>query len=317
MKTTLPQLTESTVRALATAQSFSRGQELYRAGAISNAAVQGNVLTAYCEGTLEPFYRVRVVLDEAGVSEANCSCEYDYGGYCKHVIALLLTFIHKPKSFAARQAPAELLANLSREDLVTLVQKVLEREPELYDWIQTMTAAPAGEKTSKPRKKKIDAEVYRRQARNVLHSLDGVRASEAYWGMGGLADGLREIQASAQKFLDANDPDSALTILLALVEEVVNGRAYEYLDDSNGELGDFLNGMGLPLAEAILSVEMSAVQREQLAQKLKKWERELSDYGMEEGLALAIQAAEYGWTDTPPRSVPWRRLRPRECPRSP
>lgn len=34
----LPQLTESIVRALTTSQSFSRGQELYRADAIMDAA---------------------------------------------------------------------------------------------------------------------------------------------------------------------------------------------------------------------------------------------------------------------------------------
>jgi hypothetical protein len=136
-----------------------------------------------------------------------------------------------------------------------------------------------------------------------------VRASEAYWGMGGLADGLREAQASAQKFLDANDPDTALMILLALVEKVANRHAHEYLDDSsfrerNNELGDFMNSVGLPLAEAILSVERNEHERAQLAQKLKKWECGLSDYGMEEGLELGIQAAEYGWSDAPPRRAP-------------
>ena len=301
----LPSLTESVVRVLTTPQSFSRGQELYRADAISNATQQGNQLTAHCEGTMQPYYRVSATLDDAGVSKANCTCEYDFSGHCKHIVALLLTYIHKPKSFAARQAPEELLEDLSREELRALVLQLLEREPELYDWIQAMTAAPASPSKAKPaRKKKIDAEIYRRQARNVLHSLDRVRASEAYWGMGGFADGLREIQASAQKFLDAGDPDTALTILLALVEEVTNSHAYEYLDDSNGELGDYMNGIGLPLAEAILSVEKSDKERAQLAQKLKKWERELRDYGIEEGLDLALQATEYGWNDAPPRRAP-------------
>lgn len=145
--------------------------------------------------------------------------------------------------------------------------------------------------------------------RETFYIRSTARASEAYWGMGGLADGLREVQASAQKFLDANDPNTALTILLALIEEVANSHSYEYLDDSsfrerNNELGDFMNGVGLPLAEAILSVEWNEKERAQLAQKLKKWERELSDYGMEEGLELALHAAEYGWNAAPPRRMP-------------
>ncbi|OQY81294.1 MAG: hypothetical protein B6D41_19885 [Chloroflexi bacterium UTCFX4] len=161
----LPQLTESIVRALTTPQSFSRGQELYRADAITDAARQANVLTAHCEGTMAPYYRVTVTLDDAGVSKANCTCDYEFGGYCKHIIALLLTYIHKPKSFAARQAPENSLNDLSREELRALVLKLLEREPELYDWIQAMTTAPAASsKTETARKKKVDDEVYRRQA---------------------------------------------------------------------------------------------------------------------------------------------------------
>jgi len=304
-KNNLPPLTESIVRAGAAPQSFARGQELYRADAISNATRQDNVLRAHCQGTMEPYYRVSATLDEAGVSVTACTCEYDFGGYCKHIIALLLTYIHKPKLFATRPSAQELLADLSRADLAALVLKLLEREPELYDWVAAMVAAPVPSATHKTaRTKKVDAEIYRRQVRNVLHSLDGVRASEAYWGMGGMADGLREVVASAQKFLDAHDPDTALTILLALTEELTDSHAYEYLDDSNGELGDFANEIGLPLAEAILSVEQNAGERAQLVKQLKKWERELSDYGMEEGLELALQAAEYGWGDVPPRPAP-------------
>src|SRR5574337_613200 len=94
----LPKLTESIIRAGASAQSFQRGQDYYESGAISNTARQGSVLTGECEGTSAPYYRVRVELDEAGVREAQCSCPYEYGGYCKHVVALLLAYVHRPRS---------------------------------------------------------------------------------------------------------------------------------------------------------------------------------------------------------------------------
>lgn len=98
------------------------------ASAISNAAQQGTVLTAHCESTMEPYYRVSVTLDVAGVSEANCTCDYEYGGYCKHIVALLLTYIHKPKSFTARQAPEESLKELSGDELCALVLKLAVSE---------------------------------------------------------------------------------------------------------------------------------------------------------------------------------------------
>jgi hypothetical protein len=65
-----------------------------------------------------------------------------------------------------------------------------------------------------------------------------MRMSEAYWHVGGLANQLREVQESAVKFLDAGDAETALEILLILLDEA--SRAIEYIDDSNGELGGYV-----------------------------------------------------------------------------
>ena len=229
-----------------------------------------------CEGTQAPFYHVRVELDDVGIRSAECTCPYDFGGYCKHIVALLLVYVHRPKEFAARQAPADLLAELSRDDLLALMTKLLERQPDLYDWVQAAISVPSKDKAKPPRHKKVDADVYRRQVRNILHSLDGMRASEAYWHVGGLTDQLGEVQEKAMQFLDHGDAETALAILLALIEEARNG--IEYIDDSDGYLGGFMNGLGQPLAEVILSLGMSAVERAKLVQQLKKLDKHLSDY---------------------------------------
>ena len=74
-KPKLPTLTDSIVRADTTPQSFSRGQELYRVGAVTNTALQGNLLTAHCEGTMQPYYRISVEFDDAGILNTSCTCE--------------------------------------------------------------------------------------------------------------------------------------------------------------------------------------------------------------------------------------------------
>lgn len=140
----LPQLTESIICAGADPQSFQRGQGYYRRGAISNVTVQGNILTADCEGTQAPYYKVRVELDEAGIRSAQCTCPSEYGGYCKHVVALLLTYLHHPKQFAVRRDPADLLADLGRDDLIALVTKLMRDQPELYDWVEAATSCRPG-----------------------------------------------------------------------------------------------------------------------------------------------------------------------------
>jgi len=296
----LPQLSESIIRAGASAQSFERGQDYYRSGAISNTVRQGNHFLGDCEGASAPFYRVQVELDEAGIREARCSCPYEYGDYCKHIVALLLTYVHHPKQFAVRRDPADLLTDLSRDDLAALVTALLKHQPDLYDWIEAALSTPsASGQTKKPRRKKVDAEIYRRQILGLLHSLDGMRSSEAYWHVGGLTDQLRGVQETAMKFLDAGDAETALTILVTLIEEA--GHGIEYIDDSDGYMSGFVAELGQPLAEVILSLDLSAVEREQLVDKLTKIAGQLRDYGMDETIDLAIQAAAHGWEDAPAR----------------
>ena len=121
--------------------------------------------------------------------------------------------------------------------------------------------------------------------------------SEAYWHVGGLANQLREVQESAVKFLDAGDAETALEILLLILDEA--SRAVEYIDDSDGELGGYVGDLGTPLAEAILSMELRQVERDRLVRRLEKLIDYASDYGMEGNLDIAVQAAKFGWEDVP------------------
>jgi uncharacterized Zn finger protein len=304
--TSLPIITLSMIRTGAEPQSFQRGEAYYEDGAISNTSLQGNVLAGDCAGTSAPYYRVRVALDKAGIAETTCTCPYEFGGYCKHIVALLLAYVHHPKRFAVRQEPDELLADLARDDLAALLSNLLRERPELYDWVEAALAVPAPKgKAAKKKRKKVDAEIYRRQIIGIMHSLDGMRMSEAYWHVGSLANELRQVVDSAMKFLDAGDAEAALTILLTLLDE--SSRGIEYLDDSNGELGGFVGELGQPLAEAILSLDLSAVERTKLADKLAKLVNYAANYGMDGNLDIAIQAAKYGWDDKPSGTTPKRR----------
>jgi uncharacterized Zn finger protein len=295
----LPKITESMIRAGAGPESFHRGEEYYRDGAISNTAIQGALLSGECAGTYAPYYRVQVELDEAGIAGASCICLYEYGGYCKHIIALLLAYLHHPKSFAARKAPAELLADLDHNDLVAILTELMLEQPELYDRIEALISVPS---RSRKKRKKVDIEVYRRHINGIVHSLDGMRMSEAYWHVGNLTNQLREVEQSVMKFLDAGDAETALEILLVLLEEA--SRAIEYIDDSNGELGGYVGELGTLLAEAILSMELSQVERAKLTGRLEKLISYAGDYGMEGNLHIAVQAARFGWDEIPDEIVP-------------
>ena len=292
-------LTESVIRAGADEKSFRRGQELYRSDAISNTSIQGHILSGECEGTQSPFYKVRAELDGGGIRSATCTCPYNFGGYCKHIVALLLAYVHAPKQFAIRKEPSELLADLNRDQLLALVTKLLHEHPDLYDRVEAAIALPSASgknKTAAVKRKKVDTAVYRRQVRNIMHSLDRMRASEAYWHVGGLVGDLEGVEKTAMEFLNAGDAEAALQILLTLIEESHDG--FNYIDDSNGELGDFLSGIGETLAEVILSLDLNEEEREDLVSDLEELDDKLSDYGID-GLKVAIAAATHGWDEMP------------------
>jgi uncharacterized Zn finger protein len=277
-------LSESVVKSLATPDSFTRGRELFQSGAIFDAIRQDNLLLAKCEGSSAPVYQLRIELDEGGIRGTSCTCPYDWGGLCKHLVAMLLTYIHHADVFSEQKGIAEQLAGLDKEELIRLIEKMVDQNPELSSWLET--AIPAISIQTKPgqsragRSTQISKAAYRRQIQGILHGLDGYRRSEAYWMVGGMVEQLDHIQDTAYEFLEAGDADGALIILSTLLNEVSG--SYEEFDDSDGLLGDFLNGLSLPLVEAIFSAELNKTERRSLEKELEPVINELSDYGIEE-----------------------------------
>ncbi len=87
--TNRPNLTEATVRRLATAQSFERGEDYYYRSAVYDIVRRGDTLQTEVEGSQYEPYQVTIELDAAGITSTYCSCPYDWGGVCKHIVAVL------------------------------------------------------------------------------------------------------------------------------------------------------------------------------------------------------------------------------------
>ena len=58
---------------------FSRGENLYRGGAVECPTQRDNIIYALVRGSEYEPYRIRIRLDdEAAVQEASCTCPYDF-----------------------------------------------------------------------------------------------------------------------------------------------------------------------------------------------------------------------------------------------
>ena len=158
----LPCLSEKQIRQLATSQSFSRGKEYYDKHLIENPTRQGLRLWADCSGT--QLYRVSITLGQDGVESEHCTCPYDWGGICKHQVALLLTYIRQPESFHVIPSLEGMLSNHSQKDLIDLIGRMTQRYPDLLPLVELSAQRKSEGTSSQP----IDLVVYHRQAQRAL-----------------------------------------------------------------------------------------------------------------------------------------------------
>lgn len=233
---TLARLTEAQIRKLATEQSFQRGDRYYRQGRILNSMRQDLVLWADCQGS--ELYQPRVTLGKQGVVSADCTCPYDWGGLCKHQVALLLAYIHQPDTFHAIPPLSEMLATRSREDLIELVELMVQRYPSLLSLVELSTAQPQPGKA-------LDLSIYRRQAQRALRQED----------MEAIATDLQPLIDTAKQLFQQNNWLWAGALYQMLLAEITasyddNLQAIDYDGDVCVIAQDAAEGLGKCLAQA-------------------------------------------------------------------
>jgi uncharacterized Zn finger protein len=314
-------LTEEHIRERASEKSFDRGNEYYHDRTIYSptweALSDGIALMALCEGSQDETYRLRVELSRGWVKEASCTCPYDWGGDCKHIVALLLTYLHQPEDFQERVNLADLLRALEKDALVDLLLRLVRNDPDLYNDItifvnaarQALTARSEAQidapKSSKPEKRPtlVSETVYRKRVKRILKqsSYD----DDGEWGSAPeFLDDLEEIRQEALNSLGTDDADGALIILRVLLEETI-GDFYEE-SDHEGYYAGFIQDLGLPMAEAVLSAELNKEERDQLYVFVDDLLDDLnSDFVEVSELSIILVALEYGWDSLPDRDTQW------------
>lgn len=282
--------TEADIRAGAASQSYQRGAQYYRDGYVSQLARRGNLLTAEVEGSTLPFYQVSVMLaDAGGIADASCTCPYDWGGYCKHIVAVLLSGLHNT-GVVVKPDLETLLAPLTEKQLRRVLQALAEGRPELVDDIereaQWLTQEPAavGPAAGVAHAIPVDLAAIRREIGKDLRSFEhggggGRGGYYDYWddeaGTIYPEEVLGPHQVRATQLLDAGDPAAAASVIAAVVEAWGEGVSdldewiYEANEDAFSEAGQELS---LLLAEALLSMDLAPEQRKQWYARAEAWE---------------------------------------------
>ncbi len=249
-------MSASSIEAQTDSGSFKRGRGYAQSGHIFAAVRRENTLRARCHGSSGGPYLVSATLAEAGKSKRNpvdYACDCPRGGFCKHVVALLLTWVERPETFDVRPPLAELLADKSHDDLVALIERLLRDNPELERLVELPLPVVA-----KADDGPIDEDVVRRQIAAAFRDDDGEDSlsdweyyeynnADEFEGAGTrIAKVLKPLVDSIDTYLELNHFPNVFSLSATFIEEV--SPHMETTDDEGCDLEHLLERANVALA---------------------------------------------------------------------
>lgn len=213
------------IRRLCTESSFERGMEYFRQGCVGDLEQFGSSITANVAGTSN--YKVTIHIDGEDI-KATCTCPYDWGGYCKHIVATLFAFSENYDAIQNNKEDKEsmienIFSGISPEEIKKFLLKEFERDPALRDHFTIyFSGKGASEKSLHDYKKEICLLCSDAADRN------GLIKYETYVDFSHIYD-------LADRYIKAGNISEALIIYQALTEAIAENMGW--VDDSNGYYG--------------------------------------------------------------------------------
>ena len=245
-------LTYDQIRARCTEQSFTRGLEYFYAGAIGNPVRHGWTLSATCQGTEPTPYRVRVEFMPTTIAATACSCPYEYDGECKHVVALLLTYIEAPETIYDIDTLLATLAKKPKSRLLQIISELLKRTPTLAPVV--LTYADMAEQTELDITPTADTPTFSATVGVYSERVDRIFGQD-FLEQHQLRDvliQLERLREHAESLVQLGEPEFALIILHALIRQSI----VRYSDTlQRGELPRFVNKCAKTFAQIAANVQ--------------------------------------------------------------
>jgi len=312
---TLPPLSEALLKRYANPKSFQRGEEYYQQRAVLSLTQRGQVLLATVEGSESNDYQVSIQFENDEITLAQCTCPYDLDGWCKHIVATLLTCMRQSAKLVDAQSAAspygltygqrrverptleQMLDCLNEIQTQQLIQELVTDEPELLDKIEYIVnrLAPATlQFQSQPSPAlstpSIDVAPYRSQVRQILR--DAARALEEGWEDDPVPSELYDLIHKAQEFIEKGDGQNAIAILSAITQACVEN--WDEVNEYGADNDDVAQTLNKIWTSAILVTELTPSQKASLQNNLESWQDLwTADF------AMSLEALRQGW-DYPP-----------------
>lgn len=221
---------------------LKRGLSYFKGGAITDfSEISTGEYEAIVSGTEE--YTVQLEIKNNIIIEHNCDCPYDMGAVCKHVVAVIFhlqqdelelnqpnfTIPKKKKTKSVSQQIQELLNAISHKELIEFVQENSKKDEKFRNYF----LASFGHLSQNQSKG-----FYQKQIHSILQSAAGRDGWIGWTDMKYVVNTTEPFLENAEKYLANNNFKNVFYISTALLEEMTE--AFQYGDDSNGDLGYFV-----------------------------------------------------------------------------
>lgn len=224
-----PVMGEDEIQAWVGTKAFTRGYQYFEDDTILNPRRRGNCLIAECQGSQPTPYRVEIQLSGEGIESGLCSCPGGEGGHCKHAAALLLAWLHEPETFSAVPELGELLESRSKPELISLIQQMVSRHPDLEQLLEIYALS------SLDQGQQIEPDTIIQQIQRAFSMAGGERGSHTE-----IADNLQPVLDLGTDLLDRKDVANAAVIFQTLLETLLSYEDSLYNDDT-GDLVQVLS----------------------------------------------------------------------------
>ena len=233
-KATPKPLTEATIRQRVGERSFKLAQDYVQNEAIFDARRVSDAgqdhFTAGCQGSSGGPYALSAMLKNGAIVEAECSCPVGDGGACKHVAALLLTWLARPDDFIVLEDVTNAITQRSKEELAALLVQLVKGEIDvsaLPAYLQQ--PSPTGASSATP----ADPRPYQKQAAAVFNGRGGY---DDDWRGSGYAKQLKAIAKRGDQVRKKGDVAQAI----AVYQGVAQGIALQYEEMGGDDEGEIL-----------------------------------------------------------------------------
>lgn len=262
---------------LFTKQSLNRAYEYV--DFVENIHLSQNSISCKVEGSYP--YKVKIAWDENDYTELSCTCPYDYGGYCKHIAAVLMYLEEElpemPVTPKKQQKPEwrKIIEKLSKDELQALIIEYASDDENLINTILVKYAASTN---------KVDIQKYKKIVDNIFNAVSGDFGFIHYQDVYGVSHLISNLLDKAKSGREKRNFQESFSISAAIAEVCID--YIQSLDDSSGWIGGLIyeafENVGYVFREC-KDEKLQNLIFEWLGQQMKN--ADYSDYGCDEGLA--------------------------------